>query len=109
MKIKDKKDKIRKLLAQYPELRNCDIKLTIKFWQTYQPTRITKSQAGKEYVALDDLFFLVRQDDVKRIRAKIQSPKSKGGEELYPPTSEKVARERKMNMDKWHKAMAFNR
>jgi hypothetical protein len=110
MKIKNKRDKIRKLLALYPELRNCDIKLTIKFWQEYQPARITTSEkTGKQYVELDQLFFLEREDNIKRIRAKIQSPKSEGGEELYPPTDIKVAEKRKMNMDKWHQAMAFNR
>jgi len=107
-KIKDLKKKILNILKEFPETRNSDIALTIKVWKEYCPTKIIYSQKyDDDFIRLKDLFVLPREDNIKRIRANIQSPKIKGGMELYPPTSEEVARQRGFNMDDWHRVMAW--
>lgn len=104
MKIKQLKQKVKKMLALYPETRNSDVELTLRIWKEYYPMRILKREKdGKDYVALTDLFDLPREDNIKRLRAKIQNE-----EFLYLPTSKKVAEQRKINMDRWYKAMAYN-
>ncbi len=104
MKIKQLKDKVRKMLSLYPETRNSDITLTIRIWKEYYPNRIiTRASDMKDYVALTDLFDLPREDNIKRLRAKIQNEEGK-----YLPTDLKIALKRGIEEDKWHKAMAFN-
>lgn len=105
MKIKNLKQKVKKMLALHPETRNSDITLTIKIWKEYFPKKIvTREKDGKDYVALTDMFELPREDNIKRLRAKIQNE-----EGLYLPTDLKVALRRGIEEDKWHKAMAFNK
>ena len=104
MKIKNLKNKVRKMLSLYPETRNSDITLTIRIWNEYFPKRIIlNTRDNRQYVALDDLFELPREDHIKRVRAKIQNEEGK-----YLPTEWKVAEKRGIEQDKWHKAMAFN-
>jgi hypothetical protein len=103
-KIKQLKDKVRKMLSLYPETRNSDITLTIKIWKEYYPSKILwREKDNKEYVAITDLFELPREDNIKRLRAKIQNEEGK-----YLPTEWKIAEKRGIEQDKWHKAMAFN-
>lgn len=104
MKIKNLKEKVEKMLRLYPETRNSDIELTIRIWKEYFPTKlITREKDGKIYVAVSDLFELPREDNVKRLRAKIQNEEGK-----FLPTSLEVALKRGIEEEKWHKAMAFN-
>lgn len=101
--IKKLKEKVKFCLEKYPETRDSDITLTIKIWETYNYNKLLKREAdGKTYVALDSLYDLPREDNIKRIRANFQT---KG---LYLPTSLEVAKQRRINMDIWHKEMAFN-
>jgi len=103
-KIKNLKGKVRKMLALHPETRNSDITLTIKIWNEYSPTKIVLNQRdNRQYVALEDLFNLPQQDNIKRLRCTIQNTEGK-----YLPTEWKVAEKRGIEQDKWHKAMAFN-
>ncbi len=104
-RIKDLKKKILRVLKEYPETRDCDIELTTRLWKEYYSHKIILRQAdGKYYVALDDLFTLPREDHIKRIRAKIQNE-----ENMYLPLKISTAKKRKISMDIWHNAMAFNR
>jgi hypothetical protein len=57
----------------------------------------------KHYVQLEKLFDLPREDNLKRIRAKIQNEEGK-----YLPTKKEIALKRGIEESKWHKAMAFN-
>ena len=98
---------MRKLKAQveycldtFPETRNSDIALTLAIWRQYFPTRIRKGASGEEGVWLKDLYDLPREDNVKRVRAKFQNEQN-----LYLPTDWKVAKQRKINEDKWRVAL----
>ena len=91
-------------MHRYPQTRNSDIELTIRLWKEYYPQRIIKNNKNdQDYVALKDLFDLPREDNIKRVRAKIQNEEGK-----LLPTEWKIAEQRGMEQDKWHKAMAFN-
>lgn len=96
------KKQIERCLQDFPETANSDIALTIKVWQVYYDKYImTSSKTGKQAILLDNLFFLPREDNIKRIRAKFNS---KG---LYLPTSREVARKRKINEDLWLEFMGY--
>ena len=89
------KDKIIHCLTKYPETRNSDIKLTNAVWIEFHNSKILKID-GKNYVALTDLYELPREDNVKRIRAKIQNE-----DNLFLPTDINIAKQRKKNEEKW--------
>jgi hypothetical protein len=93
------KNQIKYCLERYPETRNDDIALTIKVWENFPPFNEDKGEqvkiifsqkTGKNYIALDDLHWLQREDGIKRIRADIQN---KDG--LWLPTDPRVAEFRK--------------
>jgi len=93
-KIKNLKGKIEYCLRNYPETRNSDITLTIKIWQTFYGI--------SDFVSLKDLYNLPREDNVKRIRAKIQNDQKK-----FLPTILKVAKKRGILEDEWRVAMGY--
>lgn len=98
------KKKVISVLADNEKARNSDIALMIGIWEKYHFTRLKKREAdGKVYVALSDLYDLPREDHIKRIRAKIQNE-----EKRFLPTSEKVAKQRKLNMGEWYKWAKLN-
>lgn len=102
MKIHKLKEKVLVVLASYPETRNSDIALTIAIWRRYYPQAIVTSASGVEGVRLKDLYDLPREDNVKRVRAQIQNV-----EHRYLPTSWEVAKQRKINEDRWREAMGY--
>ena len=86
-------------LEQYPETTNDDIALTIKIWQHFPPYNedtnkdvkiIHSEKTGKDYIALEDLHYLQREDNIKRERAIIQND-----EGLFLPTNPRVREFRK--------------
>lgn len=99
MKIKDLDQKVRKVLANDEKSRNSDIRLTQMIWWTYCQHLILMHDNGKgekAYIAMSDLFELPREDNIKRIRAKIQNE-----EKIYLPTDPAVAKKRGWNEDEW--------
>ena len=54
-------------------------------------------------VGLVEIMKLPREDNVKRIRAIIQNEEGR-----FLPTTQQVAKRRDIEMDKWHKYVAFN-
>jgi hypothetical protein len=90
------RDMVLHILKEYPQSRDSDIWLTIKLWTIYYPTRITRNEAGVQVIALKDIIELPREDNVKRVRAKIQNE-----EHLYLPNSLEVAQQRHINMEDW--------
>jgi len=58
---------------------------------------------GEFQVSLKNLYALPTQDDVKRLRAKIQNVNK-----LFPPTNEKVALKRHWQEEEWRKALGYN-
>lgn len=95
-------EKVRYCLEKYPETRNDDALLTLRIIQAYLPEDVhliavpdsPKPVAFVRYRAL----MRVREDNVKRIRAKIQNE-----EGLFLPTDPKVREKRKINEEAWLK------
>ncbi|AOM82210.1 DUF3800 domain-containing protein [Salisediminibacterium beveridgei] len=58
--------KVANILNRYPETRNSDVALQVKFWEVYEGVDAKK-------VGLDDLFKLERLTSITRSRAKIQN------------------------------------
>lgn len=94
------KYKVEKILQEIPETRNSDIALTIEIWKRFYPTFITPNRVGFDSVRIEDMYFLPREDNVKRIRAQFQNDKL-----LYLPTSLEVVKQRKINEEVWRKSM----
>lgn len=91
------KEKVLKVLATDPPTRDSDIRLCIAIWERYYPEfLITGSISGDKAVKLRNLFELPREDHVKRIRAQIQNDEGR-----YLPTSWEVAKQRKINEERW--------
>lgn len=97
-KLNTLKKMVINVLEKSEKSRNSDQYLTILIWKTYYPDKIIevrKNDEIKNAIFLKDIMELPREDNVKRIRAALNA---KG---LYLPTSEKVAMQRKLNMDAW--------
>lgn len=92
---------VESVLSDTPAARNSDIALTIEVWKRFYPQRM-RARDGRSYVALDDLYDLPREDNVKRTRAYLQNVRK-----LYLPTDAKVARARGINEDEWRVAMGY--
>jgi hypothetical protein len=60
--------KVAHILNIYPDSRNSDITLALRYWETYQGDIFDGEFIGKK-----DLFKLERQVDITRARAKIQN------------------------------------
>lgn len=92
---------IKEVLATDTKSRNSDIRLTQMIWWRYHQDKV-KSFNGKAYIEFNDLFELPREDNIKRIRAKIQNV-----EKLYPPTDLAVARKRGWLEDEWRSYLGY--
>lgn len=96
-RIKDLDTKVRNMLYADEQSRNSDIRLMHMIWVKYYPS-LLKTVDGKIHVRLQNMYDLPREDNIKRIRAKIQNV-----EHLYPPTVWEVAKKRGMKEDEWRK------
>lgn len=94
-KIKDLDKKVRYCLDKDEQSRNSDIRLTQVIWWTFYRDDL-KEVDGVFYVGLGKLFELPREDNIKRIRAKIQNE-----ERLFLPTDPAVAKKRGWKEDEW--------
>ena len=90
------KNKVYKILRDYPKSRNSDLVLTAIFWQIYFPSRMNKDENGKKYIYLSDFLVLTKQSDISRVRQIIQNI---DGEFL--PDSPEVRKQRKINEQQW--------
>lgn len=95
------KTMVEEVLRNIPETRNSDIALMIEIWRRYFPQRIKKGQSGEEGVWLRDLYDLPREDNVKRVRAKLNH------EGKYFPTDWKVAKARGIKEDVWRQELGY--
>ncbi len=89
------------ILSTIPESRNSDITLTTEIWKRYHQGSMIKTEVG-EAVLLRDLFDLPREDNVKRVRAKIQNE-----ERRYLPTDEKIFQERAKLSKEWRAFLGY--
>ena len=99
------RDMVEDRLKNEEETRNSDIKLTIAIWRKFYPNYVLDtSQGDKSGIFLDALFILPREDNIKRIRAKIQNEENK-----YLPTDPNVRRKRKISEDAWYDYLGYAR
>lgn len=101
MSIGTLKEKVFEALKWNPETRNSDIELTKRIWLVHHSNLIGSDYKG-QFVYLNDLISLPREDNIKRIRAKIQNE-----EGLFLPTSLEIARRRGINERVWREAMGY--
>ena len=69
MNFSTQRDRVAGLLNLYPETRDSDLKLTLKYWETFQSEIYAK---GAD-VSPSNLFKLERLTTIARLRAKIQN------------------------------------
>lgn len=108
------KEQVIAVLKDNPPSRNSDITLMIEVWRRFYPSLLFNS--GKN-LDLDDLYDLPREDNIKRIRAKLSEEAlkriNKGNikydEVYYLPTDDRVAARRKINEALWQKALGYFR
>lgn len=99
------KNRVYKILEKYPKARDSDIHLMLILWQVYFPSRVHRDgEDTPKYVYLRDIMDLPREDNIKRVRAIIQNV---DGEFL--PTSEAVAKQRKINAEVWRDYILKNK
>jgi len=98
--IKNLKDQVEWTLENYEETRNSDITLMIQIWKCFYNSKII----GSGMIRVSDLYELPREDNIKRIRAKIQNDPIKP---RFLPTDLKIALQRGMNEEEWLKAMGY--
>lgn len=96
------------ILKEYPKARDSDQWLTIKLWAVFYPQMMivrefkAKDLSGKEVdvveksVRLQDIMALPREDNIKRLRAKIQNEEHK-----YLPTTLEIAMKRRIEESVW--------
>lgn len=95
--------KVRFCLEKYPDTRNSDITLTIEIWKNFYAESVITARNGKLGLYIDDLFKLPREDNVKRIRAKIQNVEKK-----FLPTNPEVAKKRGWKINEWREYLGYS-
>jgi len=100
--LKTLKAQVEQMLINYPEARDSDITLMILLWRQYFPSQIFRFQNGTEYVAVNSLYDLPREDNIKRIRAKFQNDEGK-----YLPTKLEIALKRGIKENEWRSFMGY--
>lgn len=93
--LKTLEDKVLATLAYDKQSRNSDIRLTQVLWYKFYREHLSVID-GQWYVKLDSMYELPREDNIKRVRAKIQNVQHK-----YLPTDPEVARKRGWKEEEW--------
>ena len=94
--------KVEYILDKYPETRNSDILLTILIWTIFHRSKL-KIIENDLCVPVNALYDLPREDNVKRIRAKLQNEENK-----YLPTHPKVRKQRGIKEEQWRRYLGYN-
>ena len=93
---------VTKTLEAIEQTRNDDILLTTEIWKRYYPEHLRIDALGNQFVYLRSLTLLPREDNVKRIRAKLQNEENK-----FLPTDEKVREQRKISEEQWREYLGY--
>ncbi|NTU69986.1 hypothetical protein HGB13_04180 [bacterium] len=99
MKLKNFQKIVEDTLREYPKTRDDDTFLTWHIVHLYRPECC--SEHNGDYWINYKGMKLVREDHVKRIRAKIQNDDGK-----YLPTDPKVRKQRKISEETWRNYLA---
>lgn len=93
---------IEAVLEADEQSRNSDIRLTQMVWYRYFPTMLFKDKDDKLCIQLAALHLLPREDNIKRIRAKIQNEDHK-----FLPTDQAVRVKRKISEEEWREYLGY--
>jgi hypothetical protein len=102
MSKQDLTSQIRKILTDFPESRNSDIRLLIELWRRYYPSMIHEDPYLGMVIKVSDLFELPREDAIKRIRAGIQNR-----EREFLPTDINVFIGRVRQSEEWLRFLGY--
>ena len=86
---------IRQILEKYEESRNYDYVLTQLVWWNFYKDSV-KVIDGVAYLPLSELANVPSQDNIKRIRAKIQNDMHE-----FLPTTLEIALKRRISEEEW--------
>ena len=89
-------------LAQTEKARNDDRFLTLAIWWRHYPEYFIVHEC-KHYIRADAVLSLPREDNIKRLRAKIQNEEGK-----YLPTNADVRKKRGISEEVWLKYCTYN-
>lgn len=89
------KRKFRTVLTEEPNTRNSDKELTIRVWKRFY---LGEKAEG---ITFDQLYDLPSEDQIKRVRARIQND-----EQDLLPTDPEVAKKRRIYEEFWKSAMS---
>lgn len=95
------KNKVYEILGEFPNTRNSDILLRHEIIRKFYPNYIYNVN-GQEYISFASEYELPREDNVKRIRAKIQNELGE-----FLPTSWAVAKKRGIKEQEWKNALGY--
>ncbi len=104
VKVPRLKNMVEQVLRDNPtymgaEARNSDVALTVLIWQRWYGV----SDKPDGMIHVRRLFDLPREDNVKRVRAKLQNEEHK-----YLPTNQDVLIKHGILEDYWHDALGYN-
>lgn len=92
---------VRHTLEMDVKSRNSDIRLTQVLWWNHYRSYM-KMIDGKVYVNVAHLYDLPREDNIKRIRAKIQNDLKE-----FLPTDPAIAKKRGWKEDEWREYLGY--
>ena len=105
---RDLKSKVIYILERHESARNSDIALMIELWKEFFTDHINTEHIGskyRQYVDLDSLYFLPREDNIKRVRATIQNHKTNP---QFLPTDPDVRKKRGILEEVWRRYVGAN-
>ena len=91
------KNKVWRILKDYPKARDDDSWLFLKFWEIHYPTRVYKDQEKGPFVYFRDILLFQGPDSIGRVRQIIQNQDNE-----FLPNSEEVRKLRRINEQVWH-------
>ena len=97
----DLEHKIIYCLKFFPYTRNSDMDLTVEIWKNFEESNL-KIIDGDYYLKLSNLKEVSREDNIKRIRAKIQNE-----ERLFLPTDISILIERARLSKAWRELLGY--
>ena len=102
---KNLKIQVEHCLKEYPYTRNCDVALTIRLWKIYYRSFISINERGVEFIRVQDLHDLPREDNIKRHRARFQNHSTNP---KYLPDDYFVRKKRKISEETWRKHLGYD-
>jgi hypothetical protein len=106
-RLKSLEAKVRQVMVEIPQTRNCDKLLAWNVWEKFYFTSMTYIQHSSESselgITMLSFLELPSQSEIQRIRARIQNE-----EHTLLPTERGIVKLRRQNMEVWEKYMGYH-